>query len=234
VKIKRTCRYVSTKGIVAGLRFFFQISNITNMKIKYLVYVILTLTVASLVLFIYLHKQKTIKILSETESESELEWVTYNDGLYNFSFEYKKGDFVGVGSNSESPYIRIRNTHPYTIDNDDSSEIKYIGPTLEYDIAIEVYKKNNLDTFSCEQLIAEYLKLKYDFVYEVSYKNNFVLNNYEVYEIESVRNGGALLFKDRTFCFDRPDYSLLISNPKFDGAGDNVLDHLISSVKFAN
>ncbi|KXJ98753.1 MAG: hypothetical protein UZ19_OD1000601 [Parcubacteria bacterium OLB19] len=60
------------------------------MKMKYLVYIILTLIMASLAFGVYLYKQKISEIPLETESKPKLEWVTYNDDIYRFSFEYLK------------------------------------------------------------------------------------------------------------------------------------------------
>lgn len=212
-----------------------------NMKIKYIVSIVSILVVVVFVYYISLSKQKPNELNSLTpesgqqinESKTKVVWETYQSDLYNFSFEYKKGDFVGVNdeptelyfsnfmNNSEQVnddpterYLSIREFDP------NSREISDTSISSEYWIEFIVHKKNSdSEITSCNKMVVDYTQSDFE--------------GYKVYK-SSKLVGGEIFVTEQTACFERPNYNLVVHGTDFNDSGDNVLDHLISSIKFAN
>lgn len=185
---------------------------------KYLVYTILTLIMGTLAFGVYLYKQKISTEISlidhqqVIESKTGLEWETYESDLYNFSFEYPKEAFISKSIDSTDSYLRIQNFDPegdFTVDT---------VPDSEYWMDFLVYqKKPSLTLVSCNDLLVE----------------NYTasgLGKYKVYKgVAKVDEGSDLI----STCFERPDYTLLVHGIDFNHTGNNVMNHLLESLKFA-
>ena len=182
------------------------------MKIKYLVLI----TLVFVLIYIGLSKGKdyTSKVEQPVvDNKSELYWAIYKSDLYNFSFEYPKGAFIDTSTDSAERYLRIQNIDPngdFTVDT---------IPDSEYWIDFIVYQKNFSSTLiSCDSLLAE------------NYTESD-LGKYKVYKgVAKVDEGSALV----TTCFERSDYTLLVHGIDFNYTGNDVMNHLLESIKFAD
>lgn len=192
------------------------------MNIKKIFFLVLILGMVSLTFYVILYKQKINEpTLPNYDDElptavtdlSLKDWETYKDDKFNFSFEHQKDDFIIFGKKEEEPYLQIQNSDPNLNPALDSE----VG--VEYWVEIIIREKNQSNFTSCDKLIENHTESK--------------LDGYKVY-----RNSSLVDEKDSvvkySICFERPTYNLIINGVDFNHFGYNILDHIISSIKFTN
>ena len=202
------------------------------MKIKYTVSIILILAVAVLMYYISLSKQIPTELNPSTpeseqqasESKTKLVWETYHSDLYNFSFEYKKGDLV-VNQNPTERY-----EYYLTVSEFNPNRPNY----SEYLVEFIIEKNSESEIIPCNQVIEDFIRVDFNDGYKVYSRDNLILNNHTIFNVKLVDEDGGSSETKQMICLERPDYTLVVHGTDFNDSGDNILDHVISSIKFTN
>lgn len=140
-----------------------------------------------------------------SEDTIQNEWVTYTDSNYNFSFDYPKGDFVEISS--DTPFLRVQNYNPqeFTRSLEDKYWIEFFNFVAE----------NELST--CPQHFEKY---------KISTENGL-----EVYKGDTKVNELSGAGGPQGMCVNRGTFDLYVQGQ--DETGENIMARIFDSIKFA-